>query len=218
MVSQTYFTHAIPTYRNKQQAQAGLKRLLDYAIVIPALFLIWPIFLALAIAVKLDSPGPIFYRRRVLGLDGRVFYAYKFRTMHLNGDDILARYPELQAELKATCKIKNDPRITRVGQLMRKSSLDELPQLLNVLNQEMSLIGPRMITPEEIEKYGAYGPELVTVMPGITGLWQVSGRSDTTYEQRVQLDMTYIRTWSIFLDIKILFSTIPAVLKGAGAY
>ena len=206
------------TQRNAQQANRRLKALLDYAIVIPTLLLIWPLFLALAIAVKLDSPGPVIHRRRVLGRDGRIFDAFKFRTMYINGDEILAQYPKLKAELNQNYKLKCDPRVTRVGTLLRKFSLDELPQLFNVLAQDMSIVGPRIIAPEEITKYGRWGQTLLTVMPGLTGLWQVSGRSNTSYDDRVRLDMQYIDNWSIFLDIKILFKTIPAVMKGDGAY
>lgn len=206
--------------RSKQYSRSGriLKALFDYALVVPGLLLISPLFLLIALLVRIDSPGPIFYRRRVLGRDGRVFHALKFRTMHINGDEILARYPKLRAELEKNYKLKCDPRVTRMGQFLRKYSLDELPQLLNVLTQDMSLIGPRMITPEEIGMYGVHGERLLTVQPGLSGLWQVSGRSDTTYEERVSLDMTYIDQWSIFTDLKILFKTPTAVLKGAGAY
>lgn len=204
--------------QNAQQANRRLKALLDYAIVIPTLLLIWPLFLLLAIAVKLDSPGPVIHRRRVLGRDGRIFDAFKFRTMYINGDEILAKYPRLKAELNQNYKLKCDPRVTRVGTMLRKFSLDELPQLFNVLAQDMSVIGPRIIAPDEITKYGRWGQTLLTVMPGLTGLWQVSGRSNTSYDDRVKLDMQYIDNWSIFLDIKILFKTIPAVMKGDGAY
>jgi len=203
---------------NAQKSYDTLKRLVDVLLVVSALVTLWPLLLALALAVKLDSPGPIIYRRRVLGRDGRVFDAFKFRTMYVNGDDILARHPRLKAELDKNYKLKADPRVTNVGHFLRKFSLDELPQLFNVLFQDMSLIGPRIIAPEEIEKYGAYGPDLLMVMPGLTGLWQVSGRSDTTYDERVNLDMQYIHNWSMVLDIKILFKTIPAVMKGDGAY
>jgi lipopolysaccharide/colanic/teichoic acid biosynthesis glycosyltransferase len=203
---------------NPQQANRYLKALVDYLIVIPVLLVTWPVFLILAIAVKLDSPGPIIHRRRVLGRDGRIFDALKFRTMFVNGDEILACHPKLRAELDKNYKLKCDPRVTRVGKLMRKFSLDELPQLFNVVAQEMSLIGPRIITPDEVVKYGRWGRTLVTVMPGLTGLWQVSGRSDTSYDERVKLDMDYINSWSVWLDIKILFKTIPAVMKGDGAY
>ncbi len=196
----------------------AVKLALDYAIALPGLLLIAPLLILLAILVKLDSPGPIFHRRRVLGQNGRVFDAFKFRTMYVNGDEILARYPKLRQELNKNYKLKCDPRVTRVGTFLRKFSLDELPQLLNVLARDMSLIGPRIIAPDEIGKYGQYGQTLMAVMPGLTGLWQVSGRSNTSYDERVALDMHYIGEWSVWLDIKILFLTIPAVLKGDGAY
>jgi lipopolysaccharide/colanic/teichoic acid biosynthesis glycosyltransferase len=196
----------------------AVKLALDYALALPGLLLIAPLFIFLAIMVKLDSPGPIFHRRRVLGQNGRVFDAFKFRTMYVNGDEILARYPKLRQELNKNYKLKCDPRVTRVGIFLRKFSLDELPQLLNVLARDMSLIGPRIIAPDEINKYGQYGHTLVQVMPGLTGLWQVSGRSNTTYDERVALDMQYISNWSVWLDIKILLRTIPAVMKGDGAY
>lgn len=196
----------------------AMKLALDYVLALPGLLLIAPLFIFLAIMVKLDSPGPIFHRRRVLGADGRVFYAFKFRTMYVNGDEILAKYPKLRRELNQNYKLKCDPRVTPVGKFLRKFSLDELPQLLNVLARDMSLIGPRIIAPDELTRYGQYGNTLMMVMPGLTGLWQVSGRSDTTYDERVALDMQYINEWSIGLDIKILLRTIPAVLKGDGAY
>ena len=200
------------------QYNRAMKLALDYALALPGLLLIAPLFIFLALLVKLDSPGPVFHRRRVLGKDGRVFEAFKFRTMYVNGDEILARYPKLRRELNKNYKLKCDPRVTRVGTFLRKFSLDELPQLLNVLARDMSLIGPRIIAPEEISKYGQYGKTLVRVMPGLTGLWQVSGRSNTTYDERVALDMQYIATWSVWLDIKILLRTIPAVMQGDGAY
>lgn len=206
------------TQQNAQQANRRLKAMLDFAIVLPTLLLIWPLFAILALAVKLDSPGPVIHRRRVLGRDGRIFEAFKFRTMYVNGDEILARHPKLKAELQQNYKLKCDPRITRVGSFLRKFSLDELPQLFNVLAQDMSVIGPRIIAPDEITKYGQWGQTLLTVMPGLTGLWQVSGRSNTSYDERVNLDMQYIDNWSIFMDIKILLKTIPAVMKGDGAY
>jgi len=206
------------TRLNAQQANRRLKALLDLAIVIPTLLLIWPLFVLLAIAVKLDSPGPIIHRRRVLGRDGRIFDAFKFRTMFVNGDEILAQHPKLKAELNKNYKLKCDPRVTCVGSFLRKFSLDELPQLFNVLAQDMSIIGPRIIAPDEISKYGQWGQTLLTVMPGLTGLWQVSGRSNTSYDDRVKLDMNYIDNWSVSMDIKILLKTIPAVMKGDGAY
>ncbi len=196
----------------------AIKAFVDYALVIPGLLLIAPLLFLIAVLVKLDSPGPIIYRRKVLGLNGRVFHAYKFRTMYVNGNEILAKYPGLRVELDKNYKLKDDPRVTRVGRFLRKFSLDELPQLFNILQQDMSLVGPRIITPDELKKYGQWGETFMSVMPGLTGLWQVSGRSDTTYEERVRLDMEYIHNWSISLDVRIIFQTIPAVLKGDGAY
>lgn len=199
--------------------ESAMKTILDYGLTIPGLLLLSPVFALIALLIKLDSSGPVFYRRRVLGVGGKPFDAFKFRTMYVNGDEILAQHPELLAELRANHKLKDDPRVTRVGRWLRKYSLDELPQLFNVLLGQMSLVGPRMISPEEAEKYGRLRTNLLTVKPGITGLWQVSGRSDISYEERVRLDMHYIRNYTIWRDLQILFiQTLPAVLKGRGAY
>lgn len=195
-----------------------LKALLDYSAVILGMIVALPVMLLVALAVRLDSPGPVIYRRRVMGVRGKQFDAFKFRTMRVNGDEMLQQYPHLQAELAANHKLKDDPRITRVGGVLRKFSLDELPQLFNVLRGEMSLVGPRMISPEEMSKYERWDMNLLTVRPGITGLWQVSGRSDVSYEERVRMDMRYIRNWTIWLDIQILIQTFPAVIKSRGAY
>jgi exopolysaccharide biosynthesis polyprenyl glycosylphosphotransferase len=195
-----------------------LKYSLDILLTIPALILLGPIMLLIALAIKLDSPGPIFHRRKVMGMHGVEFNAFKFRTMYENGDEILEEYPELHDELEQNFKLKEDPRVTKMGQILRRTSLDELPQLINVLRREMSLVGPRIITPAEVEKYEKWEINLMTVRPGITGLWQVSGRSDVTYEERVRLDMHYIRNWTIWLDIQLLFQTIPALLRRRGAY
>lgn len=195
------------------------KTLLDYTIVLVGALLVLPLIGLLGLLIKLDSPGPIFYRRRVLGLGGKAFDAFKFRTMVINGDEILAQSPTLHAELRAKHKLKADPRITRLGQWLRRTSLDELPQLMNILLGQMSLVGPRMITPAEAEQYGRLKQNLLTVKPGLTGLWQVSGRSDLAYAERVRLDMHYIRNYSLWLDLQILFfQTLPAVFCGRGAY
>ena len=196
----------------------ALKFLIDYSITIPGLVLISPVLFVIALLIKLDSPGPIIHRRRVMGMNGKQFDAYKFRTMVVNGDEIISNQPELMHELNESYKLKVDPRVTRIGNFLRKTSLDELPQLFNVLKREMSLVGPRMISPEETQKYDKLETNLLTVRPGITGLWQVSGRSDVSYEERVRLDMYYIRNWSIWLDLQLLFQTIPAVIKSRGAY
>ncbi len=197
---------------------AFMKLSLDYFVTILGLLLLTPVMLLLALAVRLDSPGPIIHRRRVMGANGAQFDAFKFRTMVTNGDEILEAYPELKAQLEREHKLKDDPRVTRLGVYLRKFSLDELPQFFNVLLGQMSLVGPRMISPPEMNLYGKWGMNLLTVRPGITGLWQVSGRSDITYEERVRLDMYYIRNWTIWMDIYLLLATIPSVLNNKGAY
>jgi exopolysaccharide biosynthesis polyprenyl glycosylphosphotransferase len=195
-----------------------LKFLVDYLITVPGLILISPLMLLIAAIIKLDSSGPVIYRRRVMGVNGSQFDAYKFRTMQINADEILAANPQLSAEFEENYKLVEDPRITRVGEFLRRTSLDELPQLFNVLKREMSLVGPRMITLAEMRKYNQWDLNLLTVHPGITGLWQVSGRSEISYDERVKLDMHYIRNWSIWLDLQLLLATIPAVLRRRGAY
>ncbi len=201
------------------RVELGLKTLMDVSLILLCLPVLLPLFLVISILIKLDSPGPIFYRRRVLGVRDQGFDALKFRTMAVDGDKLLAQRPDLLAELKETHKLKNDPRITRIGRFLRKTSLDELPQLLNVLRGQMSLVGPRMITREEAEMYGTMHLNLLTVKPGLTGLWQVSGRSDLSYDERVRLDIHYIRNYSIWLDLQILLvQTPPAVLNKRGAY
>jgi len=195
-----------------------VKFALDYVFATVSLILLSPFLVFISFLVKISSPGPVIHKRLVMGLNGKQFYALKFRTMVANGDEILKQSPELTEELAKNHKLKNDPRITRLGAFLRKYSLDELPQLINVLKREMSMVGPRMISPPEVLMYKQFDMNLLTVLPGITGLWQVSGRSDMSYGERVRLDMYYVRNWSIWLDLQLLFQTIPAVLKGRGAY
>jgi exopolysaccharide biosynthesis polyprenyl glycosylphosphotransferase len=195
-----------------------LKRLLDLAGAAAALIVFLPLMVIIGIAIKLDSSGPIFYRRRVVGVSGRLFDAFKFRTMCVDADERLARDAALRNQFEKNYKLKDDPRVTRVGQFLRRTSLDELPQLFNVLLGQMSLVGPRMITSPERIQYGKWSMNLSTVKPGMTGLWQVSGRSNVSYEERVRLDMHYIRNYTIWLDLYLLWLTIPAVLKSRGAF
>jgi lipopolysaccharide/colanic/teichoic acid biosynthesis glycosyltransferase len=205
--------------RRLSPVEIAAKSILDYGVALPALVLLSPLLAAIAIWIRLDSPGPVLFRRRVLGVGGKQFDAFKFRTMFVDGDRILAERPELVAKLSNTHKLKDDPRVTRVGRWLRRHSLDELPQLFNVVSGDMSLVGPRMITAAEIDNYGTCRTSLLTVKPGLTGLWQVSGRSDVSYGERVRLDMQYIRGYAIWRDLEILFiRTLPAVLKGRGAY
>lgn len=197
---------------------AVLKAALDYLGAIAGLVLFGPLFVVLALLVRLDSPGPIFHRRRVLGRNGRPFDALKFRTMVVNADEVLKQNAELREAFEKGYKLKADPRITRIGSFLRKTSLDELPQLLNVLRGEMSLVGPRMVAPDEAMRYGKWQLNLLTVKPGLTGPWQVQGRSDIAYEDRVRLSTNYIRNYTIWSDLEILLRTVPAVLKSRGAY
>lgn len=196
--------------------EAFIKGGMDYLGAACGLLLLSPLLALIALAIKLGSPGPVLYRRQVLGRGGKLFHAYKFRTMYVNGDEVLTEAQ--RAELRARHKLKNDPRVTRVGRFLRTYSLDELPQLINVLKGQMSLIGPRMITLAEKKKYGKWDMNLLTVKPGLSGLWQVSGRSDVSYEERVRLDMHYIRNYTIWLDLYILMRTFLVVIKGKGAY
>ena len=195
-----------------------LKRTLDIIGSLAGLIVLLPVMVIIGIAIRRDSKGPAIHRRRVIGVGGKVFDAYKFRTMYVDGDERLKAHPELVKELEENGKLKDDPRVTKVGEFLRKTSLDELPQLFNVLRGQMSLVGPRMITEAEQEKYGNWRTNLLTVKPGMTGLWQVSGRSDITYNGRVTLDMHYIRNYSLWFDLYILWQTIPAVLQRRGAY
>lgn len=195
-----------------------LKRSLDYLVAGGGLLALLPLVIAIALAVRLTSPGPVLHRRRVVGERGQRFDALKFRTMYVDGDAILAARPDLLAQLARDGKLPDDPRVTPVGRWLRRWSLDELPQLLNVLAGQMSLVGPRMITESELERFGHWQANLATVKPGLTGLWQVSGRSRLGYEDRVRLDMHYIRGYSIWSDLEILLRTVPAVIRGVGAY
>jgi lipopolysaccharide/colanic/teichoic acid biosynthesis glycosyltransferase len=208
-----------PPCRALSRFHTAAKTILDYGLALPTLVVFSPVLAAIALWIRWDSPGPVIYRRRVLGMGGRQFDAFKFRTMFGDGDRMLAERPELLTELRSTHKLKDDPRVTGVGRWLRRYSLDELPQLLNVVLGDMSLVGPRMITAAELDNYGSDRASLLTVKPGLTGLWQVSGRSDVSYADRVRLDMEYIRGYAIWRDLEILFiRTLPAVLKGRGAY
>ena len=195
-----------------------VKRWIDVTIAAAVLTLLAPLLATLALILLIDSPGPVLYRRRVLGRGGQTFDALKLRTMVCNGDAMLAARPDLQVRLNAEHKLDEDPRITRCGHWLRRLSLDELPQLWNVLRGDMSLVGPRMISPPELGRYGAQGETLLTVHPGLTGLWQVSGRSNLPPLERVRLDLAYVEKRSLALDLQLLLRTIPAVLCCRGAH
>jgi Undecaprenyl-phosphate galactose phosphotransferase WbaP len=199
-----------------------IKRTLDIVLVLLASPVLLLLFLAVAAAVRFTSPGPILFSHRRIRKHGAFFSMWKFRTMCVDSaqvlEDYLASDPEARAEWRRTHKLRHDPRVTRVGVFMRRFSLDELPQFWNVLQGTMSLVGPRPIVAAEVEKYGEYFADYCKVKPGLTGLWQVSGRSEVTYEERVQLDCRYVRTWSLLGDAKILARTLSSVVNQDGAY
>lgn len=193
------------------------KRVVDLVVAATLGVLLSPLLLLTALAVKLCMGGPVIYRHRRVGFAGRTFDCLKFRTMVANGDEILQRYlatnPAAAEEWRRCRKLTNDPRVTRFGLFLRKTSIDELPQLLNILMGDMSCVGPRPIVAEELERYGAHAYEYLRARPGVTGSWQVSGRNHVSYGDRVKLDTEYVRKWSIGWDLAILARTVPAVLK-----
>ena len=200
----------------------AIKRVVDLGLILVSLPILVPVFLLLMLAIKLDSPGPIFYSQRRVGRGGREILIWKFRTMVANAEaaleSVLSGDPALREEWEKNFKLKRDPRVTRVGDFLRRTSLDELPQLWNVLRREMSLIGPRPIVSEEIPLYGDDFEIFKQVLPGMTGMWQISGRNDLSYDERIGLDVYYVQNWSIWLDLHILMHTILIVLQGSGAY
>ncbi len=199
-----------------------LKTLFDFVLTSVGTILISPILLFIALWIYIDSPGPVIFKHKRIGKNGKPFYCYKFRSMCVDAntklENLLKNNPEAKAEWEHDFKLKNDPRVTKSGAFLRKTSLDELPQIFNVLKGEMSLVGPRPIIQAELERYGEYVSDYLMVKPGITGMWQVSGRSDIDYENRVLLDSWYVRNWSVWLDIVMLFKTFKVVLLRKGAY
>ena len=199
-----------------------IKRVLDLALVAVASPVLLPMLMVLAVIVRATSPGPVFFSHRRIGKNGTFFSMWKFRTMCVNSSEVLEHYlaahPDARTEWKLTHKLQEDPRVTRIGRVMRRWSLDELPQVWNVITGRMSLVGPRPIVAAEVEKYGSCFRCYTSVKPGVTGLWQVSGRSTLSYAERVKLDCTYSRRWSLLHDIKILFLTLRSVANQEGAY
>ena len=199
-----------------------MKRIFDIVATVCGGILILPIFAIVAVLIYLDSPGPIVFGHKRVGQGGKEFPCYKFRSMVPNAQEALEVYlkenPTAREEWERDFKLKDDPRVTRIGKFLRKTSLDELPQLWNVLVGDMSLVGPRPIVRDEIVKYGDYINDFYLVPPGITGVWQVSGRSDTTYEERVLMDSWYVHNWSVWIDIVYLLKTVLAVVKSKGVY
>jgi exopolysaccharide biosynthesis polyprenyl glycosylphosphotransferase len=195
----------------------SLRRIFDFLGSLVLIILLSPVFLAIAFLIRLDSPGPSLYRQIRCGLNGRKFTLYKFRSMHENAEARKEELASFNLMNGPVFKMKNDPRVTRVGRFLRKTSLDELPQIFNVLRGSMSFVGPRPLPAEEVERCKGWERRRLSMKPGITGLWQVSGRNRIDFQDWMKLDLEYIDNWSIWLDVKILFRTIPAILLGKGA-
>ncbi len=195
-----------------------LKRVFDFVLTSLSMVFLLPVFIILGLLIKLDSPGPVFYRSRRYGRFGQMFDMYKFRSMVINADELLAHLKDKNEVDGPIFKIKKDPRITGVGAYLRRYSLDELPQILNVLKGDMSLVGPRPFPIAQLEKEDLRQLKRLGIRPGITGLWQIRGRSDVSFDKLLRWDIWYIKNWSFWLDLYILFQTFPVVVKGKGAY
>ena len=203
---------------SRRSTARAVQRVCDVALCAAALLLLWPLFLVIALLIRLDSPGPVLFKQSRVGKDGEEFWFYKFRSM-VTDAEATRHLLEMQNERTGPVfKMKNDPRITRVGRVLRKFSLDELPQLINVLKGDMSLVGPRPALPKETDKYTARQRQRLLCLPGVTGLWQVSGRASLSFERSIELDLYYIERQSVGLYFRILLLTIPAVLRAEGAY
>jgi len=195
-----------------------VKRAFDFSVALIGLAMSSPLMLVIGLAIKLDTPGPVIFSQTRVGKWGRLFTCYKFRTMRVGADEEKERLARLNEARGALFKIKNDPRMTRIGRLLRRTSLDELPQLYNILKGDMSLVGPRPPLPEEVSQYLEWHKRRLETWPGLTGLWQVSGRSNLTFDEMCLLDIYYVENWSLTLDTKIVLQTIPKVILGDGAY
>ncbi len=206
------------TWVIRTKIKENLKRMFDLGMCFLALPFVTPVLLVTAIAIKLDSPGPALFRQARVGKWGRMFTCYKFRSMYIDAEQRKAELMALNEADEVVFKIRNDPRVTRVGRIIRKLSIDELPQLLNVLKGDMSLVGPRPLVPSEVDRQEFEHFRRLDVIPGLTGLQQISGRSELSFKSWVELDLKYIEEQSLFKDIEILLRTIPAVIFGRGAY
>ena len=206
----------------KNKWNRAIKFMFDMFLTFIGGVIISPVFLVIALWIKMDSPGPVIFRQKRVGQHGKEFSCYKFRTMCADSKEklgeLLRSDPSARKEWEENFKLKNDPRVTNSGKFLRSTSLDELPQIFNVLKGEMSLVGPRPIIKEEIHYYGKYIDDYYMVRPGITGMWQTSGRSDTGYEKRVQMDAWYVRNWNFWFDIVLLWRTMKVVVQRKGAY
>lgn len=195
-----------------------VKRTTDITLSAMAMVALMPLFLIISLAIKLESKGPVFFKHTRVGKDGKTIQIYKFRSMVDNAEDLIKKFtPEQMEEYKENYKLKNDPRITKVGKFLRRTSLDELPQLINIMKGDLSIIGPRPVVADELKKYGVNTEKFLSVTPGLTGYWAVNGRSCTSYEQRMQMELFYIDNISLKMDAKVFFKTFEAVAKRKGA-
>lgn len=195
-----------------------IKRILDVILSSIGLVILLPVFILIGIAIKIESKGPVFFKHTRIGKNGKIIKIYKFRTMVENAEQLIEEFtPEQKKEYAEYYKLAKDPRVTKIGKILRKTSLDELPQLINIIKGELSLIGPRPVVNGEIEKYGENIEKFLSITPGLTGYWAANGRSGTTYEQRMEMELYYVDNMSFMLDVKIFFKTIEAVLKRQGA-
>ena len=202
----------------KNKPYIYVKRGIDVILSTIALVVLSPLFLILAILIKLDSKGPVFFLHTRIGKNGKNIKIYKFRTMVTNAEELIKEFtPEQMKEYKENYKLTNDPRITKIGKFLRKTSLDELPQLINIIKGDLSIIGPRPVVKDELEKYGENMAKFLSVTPGLTVKWAANGRNNTTYEERMKLELEYVDNISLKTDIKIFFQTIFAVIKKEGA-
>lgn len=209
---------SIDIIKDNKIAYNTIKRIVDVVLSFIGLIVLSPVFLFLSIIIKIDSKGPVFFAHKRIGKNGNTIRIYKFRTMHQNAEAMIENFTEEQMkEYKENYKLKDDPRITRVGKFLRKTSLDELPQILNILKGELSIIGPRPVVESELEKYGPNKSKFLSVKPGLTGYWQANGRSTTTYEERIDMELYYVENRSLWLDTKLFFKTIISVIKKEGA-
>lgn len=204
---------------NRQYMYRCIKRIFDFAASLIAVVIFSPVFLIIAIAIKINDPaGPVFYTQTRVGKGGKPFKMFKFRSMVTNADELLEKLRDQNEVEGAMFKMKEDPRITKVGKFIRKYSLDELPQLLNVVGGSMSIVGPRPPLPYEVKAYTDYDRQRLMVKPGATGMWQVGGRNALSFDQMVELDLTYINERSVWLDLKIMFETVKVMIKPNAAY
>lgn len=207
-------------FADKKTVYNAMKRLFDIILTWIALIVLSPVFLIIAILIKVDSKGKVFYKHKRIGKNGEYIYLYKFRSMYSDSKERLEKLledPEIRKEWEENFKLENDPRITRVGKFLRKTSLDELPQLINILSGDMSIVGPRPVIDGEIDKYGKNKAKFLSVTPGLTGWWACNGRSATTYKERMKLELYYVDNRSFKLDLKVIFKTFISVIKRDGA-